>query len=76
MQFFEKNVGNNCPVSLSYMLKILPAHQILKKILESSSDCTERGWIFLSFDLAEWSFIWFSLFLAVSIFLLVNKKLR
>lgn len=67
--------GNECGVSLQYMMQVLPMNMVIQKVFEGSAECTQRGWEFLSLNMAEWALIWFALFLLVSLYL-VWKEIR
>lgn len=65
--------NNDCGVSLQYMLQTFPLNEVLQKIIfEGTAECTARGWEFLSLNMAEWSLLWFVVFLGLSINLLIK----
>ena|SRR3990167_4219923 len=74
LQHFKTSLGE-CGVSIQYMMQILPLHQVLQKIVEGSAECTKQDWTFLSINMAEWAFIWFIVFLCMSLYLFI-KELR
>ena len=61
-------IDNNadCGVSLSYLMHALPMDQVVTKVLSGTAECAQTGWQFISLSLAEWSLIWFVLFLIFS----------
>ncbi len=67
-----------CGPGLDYMLEAFPLGQALKMILSGSGECAEAGWSFLGFSIAEWSLLWFLVFVSaglISIFL-VKKTIN
>lgn len=73
LQNFPSTVGNECGVSLEYMIGVLPINEILQKIFHGTVECSQRTWEFLYLDMAEWSVIWFSFFLLLSLYLLLKE---
>lgn len=74
IQHFPSNNTSECGVSLQYMLQVLPLNQVVQKILfDGSVECTQRGWEFLSLNMAEWAIIWFSLLLFLTVFLFFKE---
>jgi len=73
LQFFASPSQETCGVSLQYMMQILPLKEVLEKVLQGSAECAERGWAFLTLNMAEWSMIWFGLSIAF-VFYLFSKK--
>lgn len=71
LQYFSKNI-EACGVSIQYMLQAFPLKEVFFKILSGSAECTQKGWRFLSLDIAEWSLIWFILFFIFGIYLLIR----
>jgi len=66
-----------CGPGLDYMLETFPLGQALQMILSGSGECAEVGWSFLGFSIAEWSLLWFLVFVSAgltSIFL-VKKSI-
>lgn len=74
MQYFPMVGNTECGVSLQYMLEVFPLHQALQKILfEGSTECTQRGWEFLHLNMAEWSLVWFILFLLLAVYAFLKE---
>lgn len=73
IQYFSVGKSSECAPSLEYMISVLPWNQLLAKILEGGSECSKRGWELLHLNIAEWSFIWFTLFLLISFCLLLRE---
>lgn len=72
LQHFPTHTGDECGAGLKYMLSVLPIDQVLKQVIVGSGECTERGWEWLSLDLADWSMVWFAIFFLGSLYLLVK----
>jgi len=68
LQFFPEMAHGACGAGLSQLLKILPLRDVFAQILEGSAECTEKGWVFLKLDLAEWALILFISYLFYALF--------
>lgn len=66
LQHFPPPSGSECGVSLEYMLKVLPLNEVLQKVFYASAECSQVGFSFLSLNMAEWSLLWFVVFLFLS----------
>ena len=75
IQHFPPADTGECVANLAYLLHILPANEVFKKIIHGSIDCSEHGWQFLSLNIAEWSLLWFVLFLILTL-LLLRKEIN
>jgi disulfide bond formation protein DsbB len=73
LQHFHSADGGECGVSLQYMLQILPLNEVMQKVFAGSAECSQRGWEFLTLNIAEWSLIWFILFLLLIGYLFVKE---
>lgn len=73
LQLFPSSGSNECGVSLQYLIEALPFNEAWEKILRGSAECAERGWEFLHFNMAEWSFICFLLYLLASLYLFFKE---
>jgi disulfide bond formation protein DsbB len=74
LQHFPPADASECGVSINYLLQVLPIHQVFQKILSGSAECTQRGWEFLHFSMAEWGLFWFVIFFFLCGYLLVTKR--
>ena len=63
-----------CGPGLEYMLDTFPLGEALKMILSGSGECAEVDWTFLGFSIAEWSLLWFVLFVIVSLVSIFSKN--
>ena len=73
LQNFPSLESNECGVTLEYMAEVLPIKELVQKILQGSAECSVNGWEFLYLNMAEWSLIWFVLFLIVSLHLFLKE---
>jgi disulfide bond formation protein DsbB len=73
LQHLPSNSEETCAASLQYMLKVLPFDQVIKKIFHGSPECAQKGWMFLSFSLAEWSLACFVIFLIFSLWQTIRR---
>lgn len=67
LQHDPQSVHGSCEVSLQYMLQTFPLKDVLVNIFQGSAPCSEVGWEFLRLSLAEWSLIFFTIFLLFSL---------
>jgi protein dithiol:quinone oxidoreductase len=74
LQHLPHNLNTECGVSLQYMLKVLSFNEVFQKIFNGSAECSQDGFSFLSLNMAEWSLIWFVVFLISSVYLIRKKK--
>lgn len=73
LQHLPAESAGNCEAGLEYMLSALPLDQVLKKIFEGSTACSQVGWQFFHLSLAEWSLVSFTVFLFFSLWQLRTK---
>lgn len=73
LQHFPETAHGVCGASVINLLKMLPVKDVISQIFSGSAECTERGWDFLSLDLAEWALISFTVFLLFSVFSLIKE---
>ena len=59
LQSLPKDQVPVCGMSLSYMLDTLPLTETLRKVLEGSGECAEKGWEFLHLSIAGWTLVFF-----------------
>lgn len=53
------------------MIETFPLQRAIPMIFKGSGDCTKIDWTFLGASIANWSFVWFAVFAAVSAAMLV-----
>lgn len=67
LQHLPADKNADCGVSLQYLMHVLPLKQLITKIAQGTAECSVKGWEFLNLSLAEWSLVFFILFLLVSV---------
>lgn len=73
LQHFPQAADGECGVSLQYMLQVLPLNEVMQKVFAGSAECTQIGWEFIHLNMAEWAFLWFSLYLLVALYLFLRE---
>lgn len=59
LQSLPKDLVPACGPGLNYMLETLPFSDVVRKVLEGSGECAEKGWVFLGLSIAGWTFVFF-----------------
>jgi disulfide bond formation protein DsbB len=72
LQSLPKDQVPVCGMSLSYMLDTLPLTETLRKVLEGSGECAEKGWVFLHLSIAGWTLVFF-IAMIVATFALIRR---
>jgi disulfide bond formation protein DsbB len=67
LQSLPKDQVPACGMSLDYMIQTLPFTETLKKVLEGSGECAEKGWVFLHLSIAGWTLVFFIAMIAASL---------
>ncbi|EKD70981.1 MAG: hypothetical protein ACD_46C00308G0005 [uncultured bacterium] len=73
LQHFPPANSEECGVSLQYMMQVLPVNEVISKIIAGSAECTQRGFEFLTLNMAEWAIVWFVFFLGMAIYLFARE---
>lgn len=60
----------SCGPGLDYILDTFPLSRALKMIFSGSGECAEVHWTFLGFSIAEWSLLWFVIFITATVIML------
>lgn len=63
-----------CGPGLDYMLDAFPFAEAMKMVLSGSGECAEVHWRFLGMSIAEWSLIWFVIFIIVALVSIFSVK--
>ena len=63
-----------CGPPLEYILEVFPFGDLLNALFIGDGNCAEIHWQFLGLSMAGWSFIWFTLFLVLSILIVLKSK--
>ena len=72
LQSLPKDQVPVCGMSLAYMLDTLPLAETLRKVLEGSGECAEKGWEFLHLSIAAWTLVFF-VAMVVASFALIRR---
>jgi disulfide bond formation protein DsbB len=72
LQSLPKDQVPACGMGLNYMLETLPFTDVLRKVLEGSGECAEKGWEFLHLSIAGWTLVFFVAMIAAS-FALIRR---
>ena len=59
LQSLPKDLVPACGPGLNYMLDTLPFTDVVRKVLEGSGECAEKGWVLLGLSIAGWTFVFF-----------------
>ena len=72
LQSLPKDQVPACGMGLNYMLDTLPVFDVIRRVLEGSGECAEKGWVFLGLSIAGWTLAFF-VAIAVAGFALVRR---
>ncbi len=78
LQHLPPELVPECGPGLEYMMEVFPFADAMRMILSGSGECAEVHWTFLSFSIAEWSLLCFSLIVIATLlvtFVIKPKKL-
>lgn len=67
LQSLPKDLVPACGPGLNYMLETLPFSDVVRKVLEGSGECAEKGWVFLGLSIAGWTFVFFVAMISAAI---------
>jgi len=73
LQALPKDQVPACGMGLSYMMDTLPFTDVVRKVLEGSGECAEKGWEFLHLSIAGWTLVFFIAMIAAS-FALIRRE--
>ena len=59
----------SCGADLETLIENFPLSQALPKIFAGTGDCAVVTWRFLGLSIAEWSLVWFAIFLAITVWI-------
>jgi len=59
LQSLPKDQVPACGMGLTYMMETLPFTDVIKKVLQGSGECAEKGWEFLHLSIAGWTLVFF-----------------
>jgi disulfide bond formation protein DsbB len=67
---------STCGRDLFGMIENFPLQRVIPMLFRGNGDCTKVDWTFLGLSIANWSFLWFSLFLIVGLVLAMRQWRR
>jgi disulfide bond formation protein DsbB len=75
LQWYPPEIAS-CGRDFYGMIETFPLKRAIPMIFKGSGDCTKIDWTFLGGSIANWSFIWFSIFALVALILMVRHGRR
>lgn len=72
LQALPKDQVPACGMGIGYMLETMPFFDVIRRVLEGSGECAEKGWVFLGLSIAGWTLAFF-VAIAVAGFALVRR---
>lgn len=76
LQHYPNPAGLECGANIQYMLQVLPLTEVIAKIFAGGSECASRGWEFLTLNMSEWAFLWFSSFFGIMLYIIFAEWKR
>src|SRR5574340_88363 len=73
LQSLPKDLVPACGPGLNYMLETLPFSDVVRKVLEGSGECAEKGWVFLGLSIAGWTLVFFVAMIAAAVALEIGR---
>lgn len=74
LQHLPEDKVPECGPGLEYMLGAFPFADALQMILSGSGECAKVQWTFLSFSIAEWSMVCFSILIITCLAILMRQQ--
>jgi protein dithiol:quinone oxidoreductase len=75
LQWYPPEVAS-CGRDFYGMIESFPLRRAIPMIFRGSGDCVKVDWTFLGGSIANWSFVWFSIFLVAAIVLFARQLRR
>ncbi len=73
LQWYPPEVSS-CGRDFYGMIETFPLKRVVPMIFKGSGDCTKIDWTFVGLSLANWSFVWFAIFMAVALLLILKQS--
>jgi protein dithiol:quinone oxidoreductase len=70
LQALPKDQVPACGMGLEYMMGTMPFTDVIRRVLEGSGECAEKGWVFLELSIAGWTFVFFASMIVAAIALI------
>jgi disulfide bond formation protein DsbB len=74
IQNLPKDQVPACGPGLDYMLETLPMGTVIQKLMHGSGECAEKGWVFLTLGIPEWSLLCYLALGMLSLLVVVRKS--
>ena len=74
LQHLPAGQAPSCGPGLNYLFANFPWHEAVQMVLQGSGECAVVDWQLLGLSMAEWSGIWFVIFIAWSFYLVFKKQ--
>jgi disulfide bond formation protein DsbB len=75
LQWYPPEIAS-CGRDFYGMIETFPLQRAIPMIFKGSGDCTKIDWTFLGGSIANWSFVWFTIFALVALVLLARLRRR
>jgi disulfide bond formation protein DsbB len=75
LQWYPPEIAS-CGRDFYGMIETFPLKRAIPMIFRGSGDCTKVDWTFLGGSIANWSFVWFAIFLVVGATLVLRQLRR
>jgi protein dithiol:quinone oxidoreductase len=72
LQWYPPEISS-CGRDFYGMIENFPLQRVIPMIFKGSGDCTKIDWTFLGGSIANWSFVWFCIFMVAALLLLVKQ---
>ena len=70
LQSLPKDQVPACGMGIGYMMDTMTITDVIRRVLEGSGECAEKGWVFLGLSIAGWTFVFFASMIAAAIALI------
>ncbi|WP_374663260.1 disulfide bond formation protein B [Ramlibacter sp.] len=75
LQWYPPEIAS-CGRDFYGMIETFPLKRAIPMIFRGSGDCTKIDWTFLGGSIANWSFVWFTIFTVVGLVLVLRQWRR
>jgi protein dithiol:quinone oxidoreductase len=75
LQWYPPEIAS-CGRDFYGMIETFPLKRAIPMIFRGSGDCTKIDWTFLGGSIANWSFVWFAIFLVIGVLVFLRQLRR
>ena len=75
LQWYPPEIAS-CGRDFYGMIETFPLKRAIPMIFRGSGDCTKIDWTFLGASIANWSFVWFVIFLVIGVLVFLRQLRR